>query len=413
MVAAVRPSLPGLQFVWHLGDDAWHHWLAHHEQASVEALRTRKASLSPSDPINIQYTSGTTGNPKGATLTHHNILNNGFWVGEGCGYTRARPGLHPGAAVSLLRHGAWATSVAPRHGATMVYPAPRSTPLAHARGRGAGTVHAPVRRADDVHRGARPPEVRRVRPVLAAHRDHGRLTVPGRGDEAGVIGDARRRGHDRLRDDGNVAGLQPDGPDDTIELRVGTVGRVHPHVEDQDRRPASGEVAAARRAWRDVHSRVLGDAGYWNNPERTAEAIDADGWMHTGDLAVMDADGYVNIVGRIKDMVIRGGENIYPREVEELLTHPEIADVQVIGVPDVRYGRGTDGLGRAARGARLRRATMCAGTAASGSRTSRSRVVEIGDEFPMTVTGKVQKYRMREESIRLHGLEAAASVNTA
>jgi fatty-acyl-CoA synthase len=202
--------------------------------------------------------------------------------------------------------------------------------------------------------------------------------------------------------------------DDPIPKRVGTVGRVHPHVEIKVTGPDTGQVVA-RGSRGELCTRGYSVmSGYWNDPERTAEAIDADGWMHTGDLATMDEQGYVNIVGRIKDMVIRGGENVYPREIEEFLySHPDIADVQVIGVPDERYGEELMAWIIPLPGAEIDRDQVrefCQGRIAH---YKIPRYVKLVDEFPMTVTGKVQKFKMREQAIDELELGSAASIETA
>ena len=202
--------------------------------------------------------------------------------------------------------------------------------------------------------------------------------------------------------------------DDPLEKRVTTVGRVHPHVEIRIVDPATGEVVPRGTSGEFQTRGYSVMLGYWNDPERTAEAIDADGWMHTGDLAVMDDEGYVNIVGRIKDMIIRGGENVYPREVEEFLyTHPDIVDVQVIGVPDIRYGEEImawvqlrDGTGTTTDDIK----DFCRGTIAH---YKVPRYIKITDSFPMTITGKVQKFKMRDQSIEELRLDAAAQVQSA
>jgi fatty-acyl-CoA synthase len=204
------------------------------------------------------------------------------------------------------------------------------------------------------------------------------------------------------------------GADDDLERRVSTVGRVHPHVEIKIINPETGEVVPYGEAGEFCTKGYSVMLGYWNDPERTAEAIDSDGWMHTGDLATMDAEGYVKIVGRIKDMVIRGGENVYPREIEEFLyTHPAVADVQVIGVPDEKYGEelcawvvARDGQSVTTEDVR----EFCTGKLAH---FKIPRYVMVVDEFPMTVTGKIQKFKMREESIERLGLQAAAATVTA
>ena len=414
MVAAVRPSLPGLQFVWHLGDDAWHHWLAHHEQASVEALRTRMASLSPGDPINIQYTSGTTGFPKGATLSHRNILNNGFFVGEGCGYTE-----HDRVCIPVPLYHCFGMVLGnlgcTTHGATMVYPSAAFDALA--------TLQAVERERCTSLYGVPTMFIAALGHPGFADFDLSSLRtgiMAGSPCPVEVMKQAISAMH--MSDVTICYGMTETspvstqtGPGDTIEQRVGTVGRVHPHVEVRIVSPDDGEVLAHGATGELCTRGYSVMIGYWEDPARTAEAIDADGWMHTGDLATMDADGYVNIVGRIKDMVIRGGENIYPREVEEFLYgHPDIVDVQVIGVPDVKYGEELMAWVRLREGAAPMTAAdvraYCTGRIAH---FKIPRYVHATDEFPMTVTGKVQKYRMREESIRLLGLEAAASVDTA
>jgi fatty-acyl-CoA synthase len=203
-------------------------------------------------------------------------------------------------------------------------------------------------------------------------------------------------------------------PDDTLDHRVGTVGRVHPHVEVKIVDPASGRTTERGDAGELCTRGYSVMLGYWNDPERTAEAIDRTGWMHTGDLATMDRDGYVNIVGRIKDLIIRGGENVYPREIEEFLyTHPDVADVQVVGVPDARYGEEIMAWVRPREGAALSEdgvRDFCRGRIAH---FKVPRYVKLVDQFPMTVTGKVQKFKMREQSIDELGLAVAAATETA
>jgi fatty-acyl-CoA synthase len=202
--------------------------------------------------------------------------------------------------------------------------------------------------------------------------------------------------------------------DDPIDKRVGSVGRVHPHVEVQVVDPATG-LTVPRGVSGELCTRGYSVMlGYWGDPERTAEAVDAAGWMHTGDLATMDDDGYVNIVGRIKDMIIRGGENVYPREIEEFLyTHPDIVDVQVIGVPDVRYGEEVMAWVKVREGAALTTDDVRAFCQGRIAHYKVPRYVHVADEFPMTVTGKVQKYLMRQAAVELLGLQDAAAVRTA
>ena len=347
MIDEVRGDLPGLRQMVYLGTDDWARLAAGQGPAAGQslaagqraALGRRAASLSFDDPINIQYTSGTTGFPKGATLSHHNILNNGYFIGELCQYTeRDRvcipvPFYH---CFGMVMGNLGCTT----HGACMVIPAPGFDPAA--------TLHAvqaerctslygvPTMFIAELGAG----RLRPLRPVLAAHRDHGGLALPDRGDEARGQRDAHDRGDDLLRDDRDVAGLHPDHR----RRRHGPPG-VHggpgaPAPRGQDRRPGDRRAGAARQSrvsCAPAATRSCSATG--TSPPRRREVIDAARWMHTGDLATMDEAGYVNIVGRSKDMIIRGGENVYPREVEEFLYgHPAIEDVQVIGVPDARYG---------------------------------------------------------------------------
>jgi fatty-acyl-CoA synthase len=202
--------------------------------------------------------------------------------------------------------------------------------------------------------------------------------------------------------------------DDPIDKRVGTVGRVHPHVEVKIVDPATGQVMPRGEPGELCTRGYSVMLGYWADPEKTAEAIDAARWMHTGDLATMDEEGYVNIVGRIKDMIIRGGENVYPREIEEFLyTHPDVVDVQVIGVPDERYGEEIMAWVKVREGATLDADSVRAFCSGRIAHYKVPRYVHVTDDFPMTVTGKVQKFMMRESAIELLGLQAAARVQTA
>jgi fatty-acyl-CoA synthase len=205
------------------------------------------------------------------------------------------------------------------------------------------------------------------------------------------------------------------GTDDAIDKRVGTVGRVHPHVEVKVIDPETGRTVPCGEPGELCTRGYSVMLGYWDDAERTAEAIDAARWMHTGDLATMDEDGYLNIVGRLKDLVIRGGENVYPREVEEFLyTHPDIVDVQVIGVPDAKYGEEIMAWIKVRAGAEPLTVEavreFCQGRIAH---YKIPRYVHLTEEFPMTITGKVQKFKMREDSIDLLGLQAAAGIETA
>src|SRR5437763_15610711 len=201
------------------------------------------------------------------------------------------------------------------------------------------------------------------------------------------------------------------GADDTIDKRVGTVGRVLPHVEVKVVDPVTGETVERGESGEFCTRGYSVMIGYWNDPERTAEAVDSEGWMHTGDLATMDADGYLNIDGRIKDMIIRGGENIYPREIEEFLyTHPDVSDVQVIGVPDVKYGEELMAWVKVREGATLTEDVLkevCQGRIAH---YTVPRYIRFTDEFPITITGKLQKFKMREQAVAELGLEGDAGM---
>ena len=413
MVDEVRPDLPDLVQVIYTGTGDWDELLAGGEAIGADAVTQRMAGLSFDDAINIQYTSGTTGFPKGATLSHHNILNNAFFVGEACGYTEADRVCIPvpfyhcfGMVMGNLG--------AVTHGAAMVIPAPAFDPRATLE-----TVQA-----------ERCTSLYGVPTMFIAELDLEDFdTFDLSSLRTGIMAGSpcpvevmKRCVSDMHMEQVTICyGMTETSPvstqtgvDDPIDKRVGTVGRVHPHVEVKVINPDTGLVAAQGETGEFCTRGYSVMLGYWNDPERTAEAVDAAGWMHTGDLAVMDDDGYLNIVGRIKDMIIRGGENVYPREIEEFLyEHPAIADVQVIGVPDVKYGEEIMAWVRLRDGASLTVedvAEFCKGRIAH---YKVPRYLHVTDDFPMTVTGKVQKYLMREHSIETLGLTDAASVTTA
>jgi fatty-acyl-CoA synthase len=413
MVAEVRDGLDALERVVFLDGEDWDGLLAGAAGVDAEQLCSRSASLSPSDPINIQYTSGTTGFPKGATLTHRNILNNGFFVGEGVGYTEADrvcipvPFYHCFGMVM----GNLACS---SHGATMVIPAPAFDPSATLAAvaaerctslYGVPTMFIAMLGVPDFERY----DLDSLRTGIMA----------GSPCPVEVMKRVIERMH--MSEVGICYGMTETSPvstqtavDDPVEKRVGTVGRVGPHLEVRIADPESGDTVARGETGELCTRGYSVMTGYWEDPEKTAEAIDRDEWMHTGDLATMDDEGYVNIVGRIKDLVIRGGENVYPREVEEFLyTHPDIGDVQVIGVPDERYGEELmawviprPGALVAEDGVR----EFCRGKIAH---YKIPRYVKFVDAFPMTVTGKVQKFKMREQAIDELDLAAQASAKTA
>jgi fatty-acyl-CoA synthase len=413
MVDEVRGSLPELEQVVFLDSGDWEQLLLGATDVTEHELQSLASELEPEDPINIQYTSGTTGFPKGATLSHRNILNNGFFIGESCHYTEQDrvcipvPFYHCFGMV--LGNLACTT-----HGAAIVIPAPAFDPEA--------TLKAVA--------AERCTSLYGVPTMFIAQLEHPRfadydLTSLRTGIMAGspcpveVMKRVVQRMH--MSEVGIAYGMTETSPvstqtsyNDPLDKRVGTVGRVHPHVEIKIVDPSNGEVVPRGLSGELCTRGYSVMSGYWNDPERTSEAIDGDGWMHTGDLATMDDEGYVNIVGRIKDMVIRGGENVYPREIEEFLySHPDVADVQVIGVPDARYGEELMAWVIPREGATLdseRLREFCEGKIAH---YKIPRYVKLVDEFPMTVTGKVQKFKMREQAIDELGLGATASVKTA
>jgi fatty-acyl-CoA synthase len=412
MIGEVRPSLPELERVVLLDSSDWDELLAGAGEVSDDALRVRSAGLAPDDPINIQYTSGTTGFPKGATLTHRNILNNGYFVGEGCRYTEQDricipvPFYH---CFGMVMGNLGATT----HGAAMVIPAPAFDPEA--------TLEACAQE--------RCTSLYGVPTMFIAQLDHPRFADYDLSSlRTGIMAgspcpvEVMKRVMDlmHMSEVGICYGMTETSPvstqtahDDPVKKRVGSVGRVHPHVEVKVVDPDGGATVARGDPGELCTRGYSVMAGYWNDPARTAEAIDADGWMHTGDLATMDDEGYVNIVGRSKDMVIRGGENVYPREVEEFLYgHPSIADVQVIGVPDTRYGEELMAWIIPRQGASLDADAVrefCQGRIAH---YKIPRYVKTVDAFPMTVTGKVQKFKMRDQAIDELGLADSAAART-
>jgi fatty-acyl-CoA synthase len=403
----VRSRCPDLRTSLVLEDD-WDDLLERGRSVPTEDLDRVESALQFDDPINIQYTSGTTGYPKGATLSHHNILNNGYFIGEACRYAEADrvcipvPFYH---CFGMVLGNLACTS----HGAAMIIPAESYEPLA-------------VLEAVQAERCT---SLYGVPTMFIGELDHPRFAEFDYSTlRTGIMAGApcpveimRKVQSAMHAPEVTIAyGMTETSPvstqsstDDPLELRVSTVGRVHPHVEvkiidPNDRRVVSrgepGELCTRG------YSVML---GYWGNEEATRETIDAARWMHTGDLATMDDAGYINIVGRIKDMIIRGGENVYPREVEEFLyTHPDVSDVQVIGVPSERYGEEVMAWVKLRPGAELddeALTTYCRGRIATFKIPRHWRFV---DSFPMTVTGKIQKFKMREQaSAELSPPEAA------
>ncbi|MDA8045136.1 MAG: AMP-binding protein [Actinomycetota bacterium] len=414
MVEEVRDRVTGLGQVVFIGDDTWTSFEARAGQIGDEELDWRQHSLNFDEAINIQYTSGTTGFPKGATLSHHNILNNGYFVGQLLGYTPADrvclpvPFYH---CFGMVMGNLGCTS----HGSTIVIPAPLFDPDATLRAieqerctslYGVPTMFIAELALD----GFAGYDLTSLRTGLMA------------GSPCPIEVMKRVMTEMHMGEVGIAYGMTETSPvstqtraGDDLEQRTATVGRVMPHVEIKIAEATTGSVVAVGTPGEVCTRGYSVMLGYWDEPDKTAEVIDAARWMHTGDLGVMREDGYLNIVGRIKDLVIRGGENVYPREIEEFLyTHPDVADVAVIGVPDARYGEELMAWIKLRPGAspidagELRR--YCEGRIAH---QKIPRYVKLVEDFPMTVTGKVRKVEMRRISTDELGLGPAGSVPTA
>ena len=387
-------------------EDGWKDLLADAGGVTAEQLQEREALLQFDDAINIQYTSGTTGRPKGATLTHHNILNNGFFVGEALRYTEEDRVCIPVPFYHCFGMVIGNLSCTSR-GACMVVPGESFDPLAVLE-----TVAA-----------ERCTSLYGVPTMFIAELDHPRFAEFDLSSlRTGIMAGApcpvevmkKVREKMGLREMTIACGMTETSPlstqtavDDPIEKRVETVGRVHPHVEVKIVDPATGAVVPRGVAGEQCTRGYGVMLGYWNNPEATRSAIDEAGWMHTGDLATMDAEGYVRIVGRLKDMIIRGGENVYPREVEEFLyTLPPVSDAQVIGVPSEKYGEEVMAWIRLRDGASATAEQMTEACRGRIATFKIPRYWKFVDAFPMTVTGKIQKFRMREIAVEELGLGA-------
>ena len=407
MIEQTWDRVPTCQAVY-LQTPDWEELLAGGETISADQLEERSTGLCPDDPINIQYTSGTTGFPKGATLSHRNILNNGFFVGEACDYTPVDRVCIPVPLYHcfgmVLGNLACTT-----HGAAMVIPA-------------AGFNAAATLRACEQERCT---SLYGVPTMFIAE-----LGEPDLDDydlsslRTGIMAgspcpvEVMKQVVDRMNM-GEVTiayGMTETSPVSTqtsayesLDKRVSTVGRAHPHVEIRVADPETGVTVPRGQAGEFMTRGYSVMLGYWDDDIHTAEAIDDQGWMHTGDLAVMDDDGYINIVGRIKDMIVRGGENVYPREIEEFLyRHPDVMEVQVIGVPDDRNGEEVMAWIQVQDGAELDADDVKAFCRGQIAHYKIPRYVKLTDEFPMTITGKIQKYLMRETSIKELGLDDSA-----
>ena len=404
-------KLPHLKHIVRLGTEKTPGMLNFDDVAKAGANKERAylADLAPKlqfdDAINIQFTSGTTGFPKGATLSHHNILNNGYFVGEGLKLT---PDDRLCIPVPLYHcFGMVMGNLGClTHGSTMVYPAEAFDPLA--------TLKAVAEERCTALYG--------VPTMFIAQLDHPEFAkFDLKSLRTGIMAgspcpiEVMKRVQSQMHM-GEVTiayGMTETSPvstqcatDDPVERRVSTVGQVLPHIEikivdSEGKAVPRGETGEFCTRGYSVMK------GYWNDEEKTSEAIDDGGWMHTGDLATMDEQGYVNIVGRLKDMVIRGGENVYPREIEEFLyRHPKVQDVQVIGVPDLKYGEEICAWiklreGHSATPEEIRE--FCKGQIAH---YKIPRYIEFVSEFPMTITGKIQKFVMRDQTIEKLGLKS-------
>ncbi|MGH2508402.1 MAG: AMP-binding protein [Ktedonobacteraceae bacterium] len=412
-------KLPQLTTVIRLGEDRalgmlpWAELMAMGELVSAEALLKVQRQQEFDDPINIQYTSGTTGFPKGATLSHHNILNNGYFVARLQNFTHKDrlcipvPLYHCFGMV--MGHLACVT-----HGATMIYPSEGFEPQAVL-----DTVQE--ERCTSLYGVPTMFIAELAHPNFAQYDLSSLRTGVMAGSPCPVEVMKKVIASMNMREVEIAYGMTETAPvstqtriDSPLDKRVGTVGLIGPHLEIKIVDPANGTVVPVGQSGELCTRGYSIMLGYWNNLEATSSAIDSARWMHTGDLATMDEEGYIKIVGRIKDMIIRGGENVYPREIEEFLyTHPKVSDVQVIGVPDAKYGEEIMAWvqlnpGETATPDEIR--AFCQGQIAH---YKVPRYVKFVESFPMTVTGKIQKFLMRQTSIEELGLQSAASIETA
>ena len=412
MLADVRASCPTVRATVVFEDD-WAALIAAAARVPADQLAEREAALQFDDPINIQSTAGTTGFPKGATLSHHNVLNNGYFIAQILGYREIDRVCVPvpfyhcfGMVIGNLASAA--------SGACVVVPGEAFDPLlvleTVAAERCTSLYGVPMMFIAELDH-----------PTFASHDLSSLRTgvMAGAPCPIEVMRDVQARMG--MREVTICYGMTETSPvstqsatDDPLDKRVTTVGRPHPHIEIKVIDPATGQIVP-RGSRGELCTRGYSVMlGYWNDDAATRAAIDPGGWMHTGDLATMDDEDYVNIVGRIKDMIVRGGEKVFPRELEEFLhTHPAVAEAQVVGVPSVKYGEEVMAWVRPKAGATLTSEALtafCTGTIAT---YKIPRYWKITDEFPMTVTGKIQKFRMREIAIAELGLDVAAAVRTA
>lgn len=412
-------KLPHLKTVIRIGEDSipgmlpWSNLLALSDNVSQETLQQVQGAQEFDDPINIQYTSGTTGFPKGATLSHHNILNNGYFVAELQNITPQDKICIPvplyhcfGMVVGNLG--------CVTHGAAMVYPSegfdPQATLEAIQEERCTSLYGVPTMFIAEL-----------AHPDFAKYDFSSLRTGVMAGSPCPVEVMKRVNTEMHMPEVEIGYGMTETSPvstqtriDSPFDKRVGTVGLIGPHLEIKIVDPLTGQIVPIGQPGELCTRGYSVMLGYWNNPEATANAIDAARWMHTGDLATIDEDGYLNIVGRIKDMIIRGGENVYPHEIEEFLyTHPKVRDVQVIGVPDAKYGEEIMAYIQLQPGEQATAEEICEFCKGQIAHYKVPRYVKFVDSFPMTVTGKIQKFVMREEAISELGLQDAVSMKTA
>jgi len=403
MVGEARGSLDALERVVFLESADWTRLIEDGAEVSPEVLEERGAGLDPDDPINIQYTSGTTGFPKGATLTHRNILNNAHFTGIRCGYSSEDRICIPVPLYHCFGM-VMGTLCATSHGATIVLPCAAFEPEA-------------VLRAVELEKCS---SLYGVPTMFIAELDHpGCASADLSSLRTGIMAgspcpvDTMQRVIERMnmKEVTICYGMTELSPvatqteaTDSLERRTATVGRAHPHLDIKIVSPDTGETVPIGEKGEFCARGYSVMKGYWNDPERTAEAIDREEFMHTGDLAVMDQDGYVSIVGRIKDMIIRGGENVYPREIEEFLhTHPDVSGVQVVGVPDPKFGEEIMAWIQLREGATSTEADILAFCRGKISHFKVPRYIRFTNQFPMTVTGKIQKFRLREIALEVLG----------
>src|SRR3954452_5265478 len=409
MVEEVRPDAGALEQVLFIETDDWYHLVHGADDVSEDQLRERESALDFDDPINIQYTSGTTGSPKGATLSHHNILNNGFFVGEYCGYDEYDrvcipvPYYH---CFGMVMGNLGCTT----HGSCMVIPAP------------AFEAEAVLQTVQE----EKCTSLYGVPTMFIAELEHEGfddydLSSLRTGIMAGspCPAEVMRKVMDRMNMEGVTIcyGMTETSPVSTqttaegeVEQRVNTVGRIHPHLESKIVDPETGQTVPRGDPGELCTRGYSVMLGYWEDEQRTGEAIDAARWMHTGDLATMDENGYMAIVGRSKDMVIRGGENVYPREVEEFLyKHDAVSDVSVVGVPDERFGEELAAFVILREGEQLEDEELRDFCRDKIAHFKVPRYVLFVEEFPMTVTGKIQKYKLRDQALEQLGLREPAA----